>query len=85
MYSTNGRRGNRWRRRCGSRKSAAWKLVLCTQRIKAMVDSGYEVYDRKTDSMRPVQYRDFVILLRSMPWAPQIMEELKLQGIPSIR
>lgn len=32
--------------------------------------------------MRPVQYRDFVILLRSMPWAPQIMEELKLQGIP---
>ncbi|MEH7449089.1 helicase-exonuclease AddAB subunit AddA [Bacillus toyonensis] len=63
-------------------EKAQLEARLMAQRIKAMVDSGYEVYDRKTDSMRPVQYRDFVILLRSMPWAPQIMEELKLQGIP---
>ena len=27
-------------------------------------------------------YRDIVILLRSMTWAPQIMEEFKQQGIP---
>ncbi|MDM5153791.1 helicase-exonuclease AddAB subunit AddA [Bacillus sp. DX1.1] len=63
-------------------EKAQLEARLIAQRIKAMVDSGYEVYDRKTDSMRPVKYRDFVILLRSMPWAPQIMEELKLQGIP---
>ncbi|MES9673575.1 helicase-exonuclease AddAB subunit AddA, partial [Bacillus pseudomycoides] len=63
-------------------EKAQLEARLMAQRIKAMVDSGYEVYDRKTDSMRPVKYRDFVILLRSMPWAPQIMEELKLQGIP---
>ncbi|MCP8968240.1 helicase-exonuclease AddAB subunit AddA [Ectobacillus ponti] len=55
---------------------------LIGRRIKEMVESGYEVYDRKQNNMRPVSYRDFVILLRSMPWAPQIMEELKLMGIP---
>ena len=27
-------------------------------------------------------YRDIVILLRSMTWAPQIIEEFKQQGIP---
>ncbi|SFJ06579.1 MULTISPECIES: helicase-exonuclease AddAB subunit AddA [unclassified Bacillus (in: firmicutes)] len=63
-------------------EKAQLEARLIAQRIKAMVDSGYEVYDRKTNGMRPVTYRDFVILLRSMPWAPQIMEELKQQGIP---
>ncbi|AWC30782.1 helicase-exonuclease AddAB subunit AddA [Bacillus cytotoxicus] len=63
-------------------EKAQLEARLIAQRIKAMVDSGYTVYDRKTNEMRQVQYRDFVILLRSMPWAPQIMEELKLQGIP---
>lgn len=51
------------------------------QRIKAMVDSGYEVYDRKMIvCVRAIpRFRYFTSL---MPWAPQIMEELKLQGIP---
>ncbi|MFX3622453.1 MAG: helicase-exonuclease AddAB subunit AddA [Ectobacillus sp.] len=55
---------------------------LIAKRIREMVASGYEVYDRTHNVMRPVSYRDFVILLRSMPWAPQIMEEFKQQGIP---
>ncbi|WP_379970032.1 helicase-exonuclease AddAB subunit AddA [Ectobacillus sp. sgz5001026] len=52
------------------------------RRIKEMVASGYEVFDRKTNTMRPVSYRDFVILLRSMPWAPVMVEECKQLGIP---
>lgn len=52
------------------------------RRIKEMVVSGYEVFDRKTNTMRPVSYRDFVILLRSMPWAPVMVEECKQLGIP---
>ncbi|UOY92084.1 helicase-exonuclease AddAB subunit AddA [Ectobacillus sp. JY-23] len=56
---------------------------LIAQRIRKMISSGYEIYDRKHNSMRPVSYRDFVILLRSMPWAPAMMEEFKLQGIPA--
>lgn len=42
----------------------------------------FEVIDKETGFKRPVQYRDIVILLRSLTWAPTIMEELKKQGIP---
>ncbi|SFD37483.1 DNA helicase/exodeoxyribonuclease V, subunit A [Lentibacillus persicus] len=41
-----------------------------------------QVYDKTTDAQRDMQYRDVVILLRSMTWAPAIMDELKKQGIP---
>jgi ATP-dependent helicase/nuclease subunit A len=40
------------------------------------------IFNPKTGISRPVVYRDIVILLRSMTWAPQIMEEFKQQGIP---
>nr|WP_205186059.1 helicase-exonuclease AddAB subunit AddA [Metabacillus iocasae] len=52
------------------------------RKIKEMIQNRFQVYDRKLDVMRNVTYRDFVILLRSMPWAPQIMEEFKQEGIP---
>ncbi|WP_043933115.1 helicase-exonuclease AddAB subunit AddA [Bacillus sp. EB01] len=51
-------------------------------KIKEMIASGRPVYDAKTDTSRPIRYRDIVILLRSMTWAPQIMEEFKQQGLP---
>lgn len=51
-------------------------------KIKELVSQGSPVYNTKTKSNRPVMYRDIVILLRSMTWAPQIMEEFKQQGIP---
>ncbi|TMN23059.1 helicase-exonuclease AddAB subunit AddA [Lentibacillus cibarius] len=41
-----------------------------------------QVYDKTIDAQRDMQYRDVVILLRSMTWAPTIMDELKKQGIP---
>ncbi|GAA0438130.1 helicase-exonuclease AddAB subunit AddA [Lentibacillus halophilus] len=41
-----------------------------------------QVYDKTMDAQRDLQYRDTVILLRSMTWAPTIMDELKKQGIP---
>ncbi|KGX92637.1 ATP-dependent helicase [Pontibacillus halophilus JSM 076056 = DSM 19796] len=41
-----------------------------------------QVVDKATGAMRPIQYRDIVILMRSMTWAPTIIEELKQQGIP---
>lgn len=40
------------------------------------------VMDKQTGALRQVKYRDIVILLRSMTWAPTIMEEFKRQGIP---
>src|SRR5690625_185432 len=41
-----------------------------------------QVIDKTTQAQRDVQYRDIVILLRSMTWAPTIVDELKQQGIP---
>ncbi|MFG6116224.1 helicase-exonuclease AddAB subunit AddA [Halobacillus sp. MO56] len=41
-----------------------------------------QVIDKETEFQRPVQYRDIVILMRSMTWAPTIVDELKQQGIP---
>jgi len=41
-----------------------------------------QVVDKATGQKRNIHYRDIVILMRSMTWAPTIMEELKQQGIP---
>jgi ATP-dependent helicase/nuclease subunit A len=51
-------------------------------KVKKMIEGRTLVYDVKTETERPIQYRDVVILLRSMPWASEIMEEFKRQGIP---
>ncbi|MEH7073667.1 helicase-exonuclease AddAB subunit AddA [Neobacillus drentensis] len=55
---------------------------VIASKIKELVVDGAPVYNPKTKSSRPLMYRDIVILLRSMTWAPQIMEEFKQQGIP---
>lgn len=55
---------------------------LMAKHIKEMVEERRGVYNPKTKTSKPVNYRDIVILLRSMTWAPQIMEEFKQQGIP---
>lgn len=41
-----------------------------------------QVVDKGTGTQRNIQYRDIVILLRSMTWAPTITDELKQRGIP---
>jgi ATP-dependent helicase/nuclease subunit A len=46
--------------------------------------SSFAVYDKRTGGTRPATYRDMVILLRAtQQWAPVLIEELKLQGIPA--
>ncbi|MBT2735098.1 helicase-exonuclease AddAB subunit AddA [Bacillus sp. ISL-7] len=55
---------------------------IIASKIKELVANGAPVYTTKTKSNRPFMYRDTVILLRSMTWAPQIIEEFKQQGIP---
>ncbi|WP_338753527.1 helicase-exonuclease AddAB subunit AddA [Bacillus sp. FJAT-52991] len=52
------------------------------QKIRELVQSRYPIYDPKTNTERPIQYRDIVILLRSMPWAGEIMEEGRRAGVP---
>lgn len=55
---------------------------LMASKIRDMVDNRRPVFNTKTNTDKPIMYRDIVILLRSMTWAPQIMEEFKQQGIP---
>jgi ATP-dependent helicase/nuclease subunit A len=61
---------------------------LLAAKIKELIGANgtppFQVYDRRLARMRPVNYRDVVILLRaSKGWAPAILEELKRQGIPA--
>jgi ATP-dependent helicase/nuclease subunit A len=63
---------------------------LIARKIKLMIAGNEDgqgkqlVYDKKNKVMRPVQYRDMVILMRATSgWAEAMAEEFKLQGIPS--
>ena len=53
------------------------------KKIKRLIAEKTPIYQPKTNSFRPIQYKDIVILLRSMAWTPQIMEELRHEGIPA--
>jgi len=67
-----------------SQRQAAW----IAQRIQTLVgaDTGraeIEIYDKKTGGMRPVEYRDIVILMRSLSHkARDYVEILRLAGVP---
>ncbi|MRG87033.1 helicase-exonuclease AddAB subunit AddA [Salinibacillus xinjiangensis] len=67
-------------------KKAQLEARAYAEKIKGWVGQGekppLQVVDKQTEQMRNIQYRDMVILLRSMSWAPTIVEELKQQGIP---
>ncbi|MDU5141452.1 MAG: helicase-exonuclease AddAB subunit AddA [Paenibacillus dendritiformis] len=82
----------------GETERAAWDAAeLETARLEARAiasrirrmtgDEGepaYLVYDKDQKRMRPVTYRDMVILLRAtQAWAPLMMEELRREGIPA--
>lgn len=43
------------------------------------------IYDKESKALRPAVYGDMVILLRSVgAWAPMMIEELRLAGIPAM-
>lgn len=52
------------------------------ERIRGFVENGGQVYNPKTKSMRPVQYRDIVVLMRSRSWYTTFAEEFKMAGLP---
>ncbi|SOB91579.1 DNA helicase/exodeoxyribonuclease V subunit A [Ureibacillus xyleni] len=56
------------------------------KRIREMMDNGTTVFDTKQKNpskrVRPLEYRDIVILMRSMTWSGDLVEEFKAAGIP---
>ena len=63
-------------------EQSQFEARVMAKKIKSMITERVPIFNPKTGMSRPVVYRDIVILLRSMTWAPQIMEEFKQQGIP---
>ncbi len=56
---------------------------LAAKRIRELIDSGFQVYDKETGRTRSCRYGDMVILLRSpKTYADAFMEILMAQGIP---
>ncbi|MCQ2521097.1 MAG: helicase-exonuclease AddAB subunit AddA [Lachnospiraceae bacterium] len=56
---------------------------LVAKRIKKMMQNGFRVYDRAADAMRPVKYKDIVILVRSVKnCADEFREVFEEEGIP---
>ncbi|WP_342510062.1 helicase-exonuclease AddAB subunit AddA [Sporosarcina sp. FSL K6-2383] len=65
-----------------SLKSSQAEARFMIKRIQALIESGAEVADAFSGKKRPMEYRDIVILMRSMTWSGEIAEEFKLAGIP---
>ncbi|MGN4126549.1 helicase-exonuclease AddAB subunit AddA [Lysinibacillus sphaericus] len=63
-------------------KKSQYEARFIIERIKQMMEDGTTVYDTKTKSERPLKYSDIVILMRSMTWSTDLVEEFKLAGIP---
>jgi ATP-dependent helicase/nuclease subunit A len=64
------------------------QAVMIAQRIRQMVGaetgkSEFQIYDKQQDAFRDVEYRDIVILMRSLaPKANDYVEVLQLAGVP---
>ncbi|MCG7334300.1 helicase-exonuclease AddAB subunit AddA [Sporosarcina sp. ACRSM] len=65
-----------------SMKNSQAEARFMIRKIQALLESGAEVTDAFSDKKRPIEYRDIVILMRSMTWSGEIAEEFKLAGIP---
>ncbi|AOM82965.1 helicase-exonuclease AddAB subunit AddA [Salisediminibacterium beveridgei] len=61
--------------------AAEAESLAMIERIQDML-SNQRVYDPEKKSYRKMQYRDIVILVRSMTWSDTFMESFKQAGIP---
>lgn len=67
-------------------KKSQQEARFIIKRIRELMDVGATVYDAKqkdpSKRIRPLEYRDIVILMRSMTWSGDLVEEFKAAGIP---
>lgn len=63
-------------------KTSQVEARFIIKKIKELMALGAEVTDAFSDEKRPLEYRDIVILMRSMSWSGELVEEFKLAGIP---
>ncbi len=60
------------------------QAAMIARRIKQLVGTGSseQIIDKETKKPRPVEYRDIVILMRSLAGKSDFIEALRLAGIP---
>lgn len=63
-------------------KKSQWEARYIIQKIRQLMDAQTMVVDPWTQKERPLEYRDIVILMRSMTWSADLTEEFKQAGIP---
>jgi ATP-dependent helicase/nuclease subunit A len=68
----------------GSDSDRQLQAVMIAQRIKQLigVDSNEQIIDKETKNPRPVEYRDIVVLMRSLKGKSDFVETLRRGGIP---
>lgn len=55
---------------------------LDCKKIRLMIDAGTLVHDPWSGKERPLEYRDIVVLMRSMTWSGDFSDEFKMAGVP---
>ncbi|HLR92363.1 MAG TPA: helicase-exonuclease AddAB subunit AddA [Atopostipes sp.] len=59
------------------------EILMTATRIRELVDDGFEIYDKEKERMRPVEYRDIVLLTPTKNNNLEIQEIFQEVGIPS--
>ena len=59
-----------------------WEARFIAKKIKEMIDQEIVVNDPWTQQQRKLEYRDVVVLMRSMTWSGDFVDEFKMAGIP---
>ncbi|MBT2570427.1 helicase-exonuclease AddAB subunit AddA [Planococcus sp. ISL-110] len=59
-----------------------WEARFIAKKIKEMMDQEMLVNDPWTQQQRKLEYRDVVVLMRSMTWSGDFVDEFKMAGIP---
>ncbi|MGB3259362.1 helicase-exonuclease AddAB subunit AddA [Paenisporosarcina sp.] len=63
-------------------KKSQWEARYIIRKIRSLMDGKTMVVDAWSKHERPLEYRDIVILTRSMTWSADLTEEFKQAGIP---
>ncbi|MFD1031211.1 helicase-exonuclease AddAB subunit AddA [Metaplanococcus flavidus] len=59
-----------------------WEARFIARKIRELMEQDTYVHDPWTKSKRPLEYRDIVVLMRSMTWSGDFDDEFKMAGIP---
>lgn len=59
-----------------------WEARYIAKKIRELMEKEIHVYDPWKQQQRPLEYSDIVVLMRSMTWSGDFVDEFKAAGIP---